>query len=387
MSMLNILKKELKDSLRDRRTLLLTVLLPLILMSALIFFYENLLSSHEEETYEIVVQDAQFNLVQKLIAQNENLHLSANDNIKEAIEEGKAVAGIILPSDFEKQLLDGATPLVQILNDTYSQNSVLATNLIEAAFMQYSQVIVKERLAKNNVDSSVLTPFTLEQVQIVEGDDSMMMIAFLVPLLLTIAVGIGISPAATDLIAGEKERRTMEALLMTPVNRSSLLSAKWLTMVIIASMTGIITLAIVFVEIQFFTETLKAGISFGNNAIPIAIVSLLVIISYSAIMASALMMTSILAKTVKEAQSYGTPITMIAMLPAMYMINVGMNELTYTHFTVPVMNIFTVFKELFLGIVNAEHIIITIASNLIVSLVIFIIGRILFLKDKWVLAK
>ncbi|WP_232426278.1 ABC transporter permease [Cytobacillus praedii] len=367
--------------------MLLTVLLPLILMSALIFFYENLLSSHEEETYEIVVQDAQFNLVQKLIAQNENLHLSVNDNIKEAIEEGKAVAGIILPSDFEKQLLDGATPLVQILNDTYSQNSVLATNLIEAAFMQYSQVIVKERLAKNNVDSSVLTPFTLEQVQIVEGDDSMMMIAFLVPLMLTIAVGIGISPAATDLIAGEKERRTMEALLMTPVNRSSLLSAKWLTMVIIASMTGIITLAIVFVEIQFFTETLKAGISFGNNAIPIAIVSLLVIISYSAIMASALMMTSILAKTVKEAQSYGTPITMIAMLPAMYMINVGMNELTYTHFTVPVMNIFTVFKELFLGIVNAEHIIITIASNLIVSLVIFIIGRILFLKDKWVLAK
>ena len=385
--MFNILKKELKDSLRDRRTLLLTVFLPLILMSALIFFYENMLSSNEEESYDVVVQLAQFDFVEKLLIDNENIRLHAVENIEETLDAGEAVAGIVVPTDFEQQIEAGTTPVVQIYSDAYSQNSVLAVSAIEAAFVQYSQSIVAERLMQQNVELATLSPFTLKQVQMVEGDDSIMMIAFLVPLMLSIAVGVGISPAATDLIAGEKERRTMEALLMTPVNRSVLLFAKWLTMVIVASVTGIITLAIVFVEIQFFTETLKAGISFGNNAFLTTLVSLVIIISYSALMASALMITSILAKTVKEAQSYGTPITMIAILPAMFMINLGLNEFTMKHFAIPVMNIFAVFKELFFGVVNAEHILVTIASNLIVALVIFMIGRVMFFKDKWVLAK
>ena len=385
--MLNILVKELKDSLRDQRTLLLTVFLPLILMSALIFFYENMLSTNEEETYEVVVQEGQLDFVKKLLADQENLHLSAVDNVEEVLEEGAAIVGIILPTDFEKQIVEDATPIVQILSDSYSQNSVIATTIIESAFMQYSQSIVAERLAANNVEASLFTPFHLEQVQFVEGDSAMMMIAYLVPLMLSIAVGVGISPAATDLIAGEKERRTMEALLMTPVNRGSLLLAKWLTMIIIASLTGIITLAIVFVEVQFFTETLKAGIALGDQGLAVVIVSILVIISYAALMASALMVTGILAKTIKESQSYGSPVTMIAILPAMFMVNTGLTELTFIHFAIPIMNIFAVFKELFFGSVNVEHIIITILSNLVVAFVIFIIGRVMFLKDKWVLAR
>lgn len=385
--MLNILVKELKDSLRDQRTLLLTVFLPLILMSALIFFYENMLSTNEEETYEVVVQEGQLDFVKKLLADQENLHLSAVDNVEEVLEDGAAIVGIILPTDFEKQIVEDATPIVQILSDSYSQNSVIATTIIESAFMQYSQSIVAERLAANNVEASLFTPFHLEQVQFVEGDSAMMMIAYLVPLMLSIAVGVGISPAATDLIAGEKERRTMEALLMTPVNRGSLLLAKWLTMIIIASLTGIITLAIVFVEVQFFTETLKAGIALGDQGLAVVIVSILVIISYAALMASALMVTGILAKTIKESQSYGSPVTMIAILPAMFMVNTGLTELTFIHFAIPIMNIFAVFKELFFGSVNVEHIIITILSNLVVAFVIFIIGRVMFLKDKWVLAR
>ncbi|MFC5734743.1 ABC transporter permease [Cytobacillus gottheilii] len=385
--MLNILKKELKDSFRDQRTLLLTVLLPLVLMSGLVFFNENLLSPYEEDVYEVAVQDAQYPLVQKLLADNENLHISAVDNVKETIEEGNAVAGIVIPADFEEKMAAGATPSVQILNDLNSQNSTLATSAIEASFMQYSQRIVTEQLAAQSIDTAILTPFTLEQVQIVEGDLTIIMLAFLIPLMLTLSVGLGLSTSAADLIAGEKERRTMEALLMTPVNHRSLLVAKWLTMVIIASMTGIITLTIVFVEIHFFTETLKAGISFGSNALPIALVSVSVIISYSAILASALMVTSIFAKTIKEAQTYSTPITMLTLLPSMLMYNVGINELTFTHFAVPVMNIFAVFKELFFGIVNIEHILTAITSNLLVALIIFIIGRVLFFRVKWVLAK
>lgn len=382
--MLKILKKELKDSYRDRRTFLLTVFLPLILMSGMVFFYENLISN-EEETFNIVVNEEQLDFAQQILNSSEKIILSGAPDVLFEVEEGNAIAGVIIPDDFELSITQGYTPAIQILGDMYSQKSTLAASLLEHAFTRYSQQLVASRLEANGLDQDLLLPFTIEKVQIVEGDSSMMMIAFLVPLMLSVAIGIGIAPTASDFFAGEKERRTMEALLMTPVNRGSLLFGKWCTMVIIASLTGIITLLIVSIEIFFFTEYLKSALNIGDQALAIIIITVLVIVAYAAFMSSALMITSIVAKTVKESQSYGTPVSMIVLLPAMLTAGLGLNELTAVHFAIPLMNLFTIFKELFLGVVNIEHAIFTVASNLIVAFFLFLIGRILFLKDRWVL--
>ena len=132
---------------------------------------------------------------------------------------------------------------------------------------------------------------------------------------------------------------------------------------------------------------LKEGLAFENNeAIWIAVVALLVIIAFAALMASALMVTSILAKTVKESQSYGTPVTMIVMLPALLTSSLGLNELSTIHFVVPLMNLFTIFKELFFGVLNVEHILLTLSSNILLAIIIFFIGRVLFMKDRWILS-
>lgn len=384
--MFNIFKKELKDSFRDRRTLLLTVLLPLVLMSGMVFFYENLIAGNEDETFAVVVNEDQLDFAQQLLAANKNVIVTGVADVGQALADGEALAGAIIPHDFEHQVAQGNTPTIQVMGDAYSQKSALAASYIEAALGQYSQQIVAGRLQVSGVDSDLLTPFTIEKLQTVEGDGSMMMMAYLVPLMLSIAVGVGISPSASDLFAGEKERRTMEALLMTPVNRSALLLAKWLTMVIIATVTGIITLLIVAIEILYFTESLKAGLDFGDQAVSIVLVTILVLIAYGALMSSALMITSIIAKTVKESQSYGTPVTMIVILPALLTASLGLTELTTMHFAIPLLNIFSIFKELFFGVINIEHVLITVASNLIVAVIIFFIGRILFLKDRWVLA-
>ncbi len=70
----------------------------------------------------------------------------------------------------------------------------------------------------------------------------------LISFILAITIGVGAGPAAADLFAGEKERKTMEALLMTPVKRSTLLLSKWLTISSIAAITGITTLIVVALE-------------------------------------------------------------------------------------------------------------------------------------------
>lgn len=383
--MLNIFKKELKDTFRDQRTLILTVFLPLVLMSALVFFYEKMMAPEEDIQLHVVTEKEQLEFVKGLLDGKENLQLRAVDDVEATIKEGEAVAGLVLTGDFEKQIAAGNAATVQILGDEYSENSYIAMSAIEMALTQYSQAIVSERLGQQNVETSILTPFTVNKVQVIEGDQSVQMMSFLIPMMLVIAVGVGISSSAADFIAGEKERRTMEALLMTPVNRSSFLLGKWLTLVILATVTGILTLGIVFIEIHFFTEQLKSGLTMEGNVWLIGTVALLIIISFAALMASALLLTSIFGKTVKEAQSYGTPIIMVGILPALFITSVGLNELTTTHFLVPILNVFATFKELFVGIIDIEHVFLTLGVNIALALVILTVGRILFAKDKWVL--
>lgn len=384
--MLNILKKELKDSFRDRRTLLLTVLLPILFMSGLVFFYENLLSADESETYEIAVQKEQYEFLKDKLTMSENLKVIAVKDVNKALEEGEAAAGIVIPSDFEQQIQAGNTPKVQVLGDENSQNGYIAMTAIQMAFEQFSQSIIEQSLSENNVDVALLTPFITEQVQIVEGNNAVFWMSYLVPLVLIVAIGLVITPSSTDLIAGEKERRTMEDLLMTPVNRSSLLFAKWLTTVIIATIIGLITIVIVFVETYFFTEKLKEGINFGDQFYVIVVLLLITIISFASLITSALIVVSIISKTVKEAQSYGTPVTIIALLPAMLTSNIGLNELTIKHFMIPIMNFFAITRELFYGIVDIQHILLTIGSNMLVAIILIFVGRVMFMKDKWVLA-
>lgn len=384
--MLNILKKELKDSFRDKRTLLLTVFLPIALMSGLVFFYENLLSPHDDESYKVVVEKEQEDVLKGILADYKNLDVTTVKDVEKQLEEGKADVGINIPSDFEQQVTSGAIPKVQILGDENSQNSYIAMTTVQQAFEQYRETIIGQQLTNQNVDVSVLKPFEVEQVQIVEGNDSLVMISFLISLMLTIGIGAGITPTVTDLITGEKERRTMEALLMTPISRSSLLFAKWLTSVIIATMIGVITIIIVFVEINFFTVTLKEGLFLDGNMIVIVLSVLLAVISYAMLMTSVLILVSIISKTVKEAQSYCMPISMVAILPSMYIVNLGLNELTMMHFSIPIMNFFALTKELFYGVVDVQHILLNIGGNVLGAIVIFFIGRIMFMKDKWVLA-
>ncbi|NCU17637.1 hypothetical protein GW534_07690 [Bacillus sp. P1(2020)] len=106
---------------------------------------------------------------------------------------------------------------------------------------------------------------------------------------------------------------------------------------------------------------------------------------YAMFCASILMMTSIVAKTVKEANSYASPIMMLTMFPAFFTTSVGVNELGLYHFVIPILNIFSSYKELLYGVVNFEHILITVLSNLAVVFVLFMISRVMFLKDKWVM--
>ncbi|MDX8289298.1 ABC transporter permease [Metabacillus indicus] len=383
--LLNCYLKEMKDCFRDSRTLILTVLLPIILMTGLTLFYESMVSDGEENTYTLAVEETISQAEADLFAPLKNVELVKTGNPEEAVKEGDAQAAVILESDFNAKIEDGKTAAITMIGDSFSQNSSTLMTLVSGALTAYEKTVVGERLAENGTDPSMIQPLAIEQKEMTQEDPTINLVALLVPMILALAIGIGASPAASDLFAGEKEKKTMEALLMTPVSRSTLLFSKWLAISSLGAITGLITLGVVSLEVAFLTENLRKAVSFGSDAPIIIGMALLISVVYAMFMASVLMLTSIVGKTVKESQSYSSPVLMIGTIPALTTTSIGINEFELHHFAIPVLNLFTILKELLFGIVQYNHILLVLGSNLVFMVMALIIGRILFLKDKWVM--
>ncbi|WP_042454499.1 ABC transporter permease [Neobacillus dielmonensis] len=383
--LLNIFLKEIKDCFRDRRTLLLTVLLPVIMMTGLTFFYENMISDNGDEKYRLAVSESMNQDLKGIFTGFKNIDLVEAADPEAALEDGKAEAALLLGKSFSSQISTGEKAKVTIVGDTSSQKSSVLSSMVQTALSVYEKSIIAQRMQANGSDPSLVEPLEIQQREMADQNENTTLLAMLIPLILSIAIGIGSSPAAADLFAGEKERKTMEALLITPVKRSTLLFSKWLTIATVGTVTGIVTLAVVVVEIQMLTEHLKKALSFGDQTFTIIGLAVLVSVIYAMFNASLLMLASIFGKTVKEAQSYSTPVLMLAMFPAMGLSSKGINELSFQHFAIPIMNLFSLLKELVFGIVDYQHILIALTSNLICMIVLFIIGRMMFLKDKWVM--
>ncbi|MEI3597395.1 MULTISPECIES: ABC transporter permease [unclassified Oceanobacillus] len=380
-----IYKKEMIDSFRDKRTLLLTVLLPILMMSALTFFYESLISDGEDETYTLAVEEDISAEQETILGTLDKVELLRAENPEQAFIDGEVQAAIVFADNFDAEVQAGEAGNVELIGDTFSQKSSNLIYLVSGKLAEYEQIVVAERLQQANIDPSITQAVAVEQRETNTEDSNIQVLALLIPLILSIAIGVGAGPSAADIFAGEKEKKTMEALLMTPVNRSTLLMAKYLTISSVGVIIGVITLAVVAIEVAFFTEHLKAAISFGDNMVTIIGMGALVTLVYSFFVGALLMITSIVGKTVKEAQSYSTPIMMVIIFPAMMIGGLGVNEFTMNHFILPFVNIFAILTELLFGVVNYGHILMTIGSNLVCIIIIFIISRILFSKDKWVM--
>jgi sodium transport system permease protein len=380
--LLKVYIKEIKDCFRDRRTLLLTVLLPIVMMTGLTFFYEKLSSNGEGETFKLAVNQPDDIGIFKGY---KNVKLVKTADPKKTLEDGKAQAALILDPNFLEHVNNGDKETVTIFGDSNSQKSSTLMSIVNNALSGFEKSIVTKRLQDKGADPQLIEPFMIQQKGISKEDSNATLLGMLIPLILSIAIGVGSSPAAADLFAGEKERKTMEALLMTPVKRATLLLSKWLTIASVGTITGIITLAVVIVEISLFTKNLKKAFSFHEHTPIIITLAIVITIIYAMFIASLLMMTSIIGKTVKEAQSYSTPVMMLAMFPSMFLSSMGIKELSIQYFAIPIMNLFSLLKELVFNTINYQHIFITILSNLLAMIVLFIIGRILFLKDKWVM--
>ena len=374
-----VFKKELKDTFRDRKTIIMSVLIPLLIFPIMFYFMGksmNNTSKKIENNLKIAIVDEGNSSLGKFLKEQKDIKLTESSNIASDVKEGKLLVALEIPKDFDSTIGKEMQEKVTITYDNSSQQSQMVKEKINAYINQYTQGVVGERLAKRDIDPTILTPVQVETKTAVKESEgsSKLILSLILPLLLLIYCVTGPMAAAVDQGAGEKERGTLEPLLTTQASRLSLLWGKFFAITVLGFMTTAASIGGLIIATRQNSEAFggKGALSIDITSIfLVGIVALLVTMVFGALELS----ISIYARSFKEAQTYITPLMILAFIPAYgtYMLDAKNIENFYFH--IPLANAACLMKEFISGIYNYTHI-----ATTLVWIIVYIVASLLFAR-------
>lgn len=378
---LTVLKKELLDIFRDRKAIIFTILLPIILYPVMFKFISSAVTGMENDVQReinIAIEGDLNSDIASLLSNQPNIKVPDVDDNKNALKNGDIQAIIVVPENFLENSSNNPLSTIEILYDEESNKSLMASQLLSSIFESYKYSLVESTLVANGLDTSVLNPF---QVEIKSGINTesaesggfgTMMLSMLPSLLVIFMVSSTLSMAA-DLGAGEKERCTFEPLLSTPAIRSSILWGKIVALCAISFLTLIVNMiAMVFSMNTFMND----GGSLGISLTPIAVLGIIGISLFLLVTLAALQMAiSLYARSSKEAGTYLSGVMIPTMLLSYLPMMMDAKSIKFVFFNIPVANAVCLMKEFMVGIFNTQHILIVIIWH-----ILYVVASILFAK-------
>jgi sodium transport system permease protein len=355
--------KELTEALRDRRTLVSTLLVPLLLFPLLSVGFGalavTLVKKAEEETPKVMLLGgADSPAVLEALRTSKKIEVVlATPDWKDKIINKEIRAAIAIPDGFEASLAQQNPQTIEIYKYEGELKSSISADTVERSLKAYRDTVIEARLDANHVPSSILSPFRIKQDNVappekVGGAAFGGIIGYMVILLCLTG---GMYPAM-DLTAGEKERGTMETILSSPISRLDLVLGKFFLVLTASLVTA--ALSVVSMGVSFWgMQQLKAfDVSKNPDAAGMqlhigftAVLSVFLMALPLAVLFSAGLITiSLFAKSYKEAQSYVSPLMILVIVPAVAAMLPGV-ELTAKLALIPILNVSLLCKELVTG--------------------------------------
>ena len=242
---LTVYLKELKDSLRDRRTIISMIVVPTLLMPLLMFgsFYvmsKVVKKAQDEATTLVVIGGADSpGVITALKAEPKLRVVEATEDYKTMVSEKRVRVAVEIPAGFEASLRSGEPQTVMIYHYQGEMKSGMGAGEVEKFFRTLREKTIETRLADRGLKSDLIKPFEVKRQNVAPPEKvGGNIIGGLIPYIIIILCFTGAMYPAIDLTAGEKERGTMETLLCSPVHRVNIVLGK-LLMVMTASVATI----------------------------------------------------------------------------------------------------------------------------------------------------
>ena len=386
-----VFKKEMIDILRDKKTLFMMIVLPIILYPLMMVGTSQIMMMSMNDLNEQEINIAFSSEPDKELVNTIKDPRSEQRNIK---DEKPSKVNVIKVKDFKKAISDGKIDAyvdIQISEDkmdysVYIDSSAnkasVVSSRIEDAFNEYKGELVDKNIKESGMSpDKVLNPITYKEVDVAKSEEvAGNLLGRILPFILVIGILMGAIYPAIDVMAGEKERGTLETLFTLPISNLELIIGKYLSVSLIAILSAVFNILSMVMSIALIinssgdlAETGFSVSNFSSLTLPI-IITLVCICIFAMVISAVSMCVCSLAKSFKEAQNYITPLMLVVMLPS-YVSMVPNMELNGLNAMIPVVNISLLIKSVLsfnssfalIGVVLLSNIIFVIMALLVLS--------------------
>ena len=358
-----VYRKELIDQLRDRRTVISMVVIPILLFPLLTIGFAalamRLVQRAQQEGHTVMVLGAEHapaltDAIRK--AEGVRLVAPAADYARQITDKKLRVA-VELPAGFEQLMhaSSGEKPVVKVYHFAGELRSQLARRTVEKVIRDYSEQVVEQRLAARNLSPDLLKPFESKEENVAPPEKvGGAQFGGFIPYFIILLTLTGAMYPAMDLTAGEKERGTIETILASAVSRTELVFGKFLMVLTASATTTVLSLGSFALTFLFATEAAREAFRRGPQQLSFVISTKAVaavffmVLPLAVMFAAALLAIALLAKSYKEAQSYISPLMIVVILPAIVSLLPGV-ELNAKLALIPILNVSLVSKEILSG--------------------------------------
>jgi sodium transport system permease protein len=369
-----VYRKELTDSLRDRRTLISMVVVPIVIFPlisiGMFTFISKVVGKAKEEVPKVMIVSAGDSpqAVESLKAIKGIEFVPGEPDYAQEISDKKVRAAIDVPAGFDAAVERNEQTTLKIYNYEGDLKSGIATEKIQDFLKTLQTQTVQKRLQARNLPPTLANPFDVKEQNVAPPEKvSGAVIGGFLPYFVIILCLTGAMYPAIDLTAGEKERGTIETILTSPVPRTQIVLGKFLMVLTAALVTAM--LAITSMGVSFHVaKALMAGSPGAKEMLSLTIglkaigAVFLMVLPLAVLFSAGLLAIALMAKSYKEAQSYIAPLMIVVIMPAVAGLMPGV-EFNARMALIPILSTSLVCKEIVAGTYHWNYIAIIFAST------------------------
>ncbi|MEI6733775.1 MAG: ABC transporter permease [Comamonadaceae bacterium] len=319
-----VFRKEIIDSLRDKRTMLVVLVSGVLLGPLMLIALSSLVStleSHAEKREVYVSGMAHGPSLRNFLERQTWVVMDAPADFEARLRESKLGDPVVLlPTDFESAIERGEAPVVEVVSDSANRQSSSALPRVLQLLNGFNRERAGLTLATRGVSGAVLESMQVQERDLASTQTRSAQLTGMLPFLVMLAVLYGALNAAMDTTAGERERGSLEPLVMNPAHALVLVLGKWAAVASVGMLVALLN-CLSFLPAQWLlrSDALQAMFQFGSREV---VLFLLLLLPFAAALSALLMAISIVCKSVKEAQASATFLVLaISLLPLMTLFN------------------------------------------------------------------
>ena len=362
--------KEIKEIIRTSGLIFILVIVPMIIYPFMLYYTEQtaLKEKNKIDSASLSIFIKEPKLLPNLseyIPSDEKIKILKNGNYEKIDKD----CNLIISLEKQPDLFQSGYSNINatLIYDSTDKYSLKALNKFEEILLDVKKEITYERFDEKKIPSDIITPISINtkniaSVKKITGN----LLGNIIPFLLITFIMSGAMQIAVDITAGEKDRKTIQTLLISPAMRSDIIISKLLVVITVSLFCGFMNLLSMYITVCFMKNS-KQILNGMNIDIQSILLGILVAIPLIIFLSSILTAIGVASKNQVEAGLYTMPLFFLDFLPLIALSSVEIANISNSNFFIPVYNTALAIKLILISSFTWQHILITVFSNLLYS--------------------